>query len=185
VDAPLLVHVGSFGPNALLDEMLDFFAVYRERQPGAHFLFVAPSGEAQVRARAAERGVGDAVHVRSASREDVPHWLGAADTGIMFVRPVWSKRAASPTKLGEMLAVGLPVIANGGVGDVADVLERSSAGVAVTRFDPAAYADAIGRIERLGRSAEEIRGQGKLWFDLSVGIRLYDQIYDRLGSASG
>ncbi len=127
-DAKLLIHVGSMGANCLLGEMLDFFAVYRERNPEARFLFVAPSGDDAIRAAAEQRGVEDAVEVRSAGREEVPGWLAAADLGIMFVRPVWSKKAASPTKLGEMLAMGLPVLANAGVGDVAEILRRDRRG---------------------------------------------------------
>jgi glycosyltransferase involved in cell wall biosynthesis len=178
-DSPLLVHVGSIGANCLLDEMIDFFTVYREQRPGAQFLLVAPSGEGAIRASASRRGVQDSVHVRSADRDEVPRWLGAADAGIMFVRPVWSKRAASPTKLGEMLAVGLPVVANAGVGDVRAILEKAGAGVTVDRFNGEAYRSAIGGLERMP-PALEIRRAGKPWFDLAVGIAAYDGIYERL-----
>jgi glycosyltransferase involved in cell wall biosynthesis len=183
-DDPLLVHVGSIGSNCLLGEMLDFFRVYRERRPSARFLFVAPSGEKAIRAEATRRGVEDALLVRSARREDVSQWIGAADLGIMFVRPGWAKRAASPTKLGEMLAVGLPVIANTGVGDVADVIEQSGAGVAIERFDEAAYRDAMDAVERLGKSPEEIRQGARRWFDLGSGVSRYDAIYRRLVHSS-
>lgn len=122
--------------------------------------------------------------VRSARREDVPRWIGAADLGIMFVRPGWAKRAASPTKFGEMLAMGLPVIANTGVGDVADVLEQSGAGVAVESFDDETYRIAIGALERLGKSPEEIRQGARRWFDLELGVARYDAIYRRMHEAN-
>lgn len=182
-DDPLLVHVGSIGCNCLLGEMLDFFRVFRERHPAAQFLFLAPSGEEAIRAEANRRGVEDALLVRSARREDVPRWIGAADLGIMFVRPGWAKRAASPTKLGEMLAMGLPVIANAGVGDVAHVLEQSGAGVAVESFDDETYRSAIRALERLDKSPEEIRQSARRWFDLRSGVELYDSIYRRLHNA--
>ena len=183
-DDPLLVHVGSIGSNCLLGEMLDFFRVFRERHPSARFLFVAPFGEEAIRADANRRGVGDAVVVRSARREDVPRWIGAADLGTMFVRPGWAKRAASPTKLGEMLAVGLPVIANTGVGDVAAVLQQCAGGVAVERFDDETYRSAIKALERLEKSPEGIRLRARRWFDLRSGIELYDSIYRRMHNAN-
>jgi glycosyltransferase involved in cell wall biosynthesis len=179
--APLLIHVGSIGCNCLLDEMLDFFAVYRERHGQAQFLFVAPAGESTVRASARDRGVGEAVHFRSASREEVAGSIGAADLGIMFVRPVWSKAAASPTKLGEMLAAGLPVVANSGVGDVAEIVRESGAGVVVDRFDADAYRTAIATLDGMHPSAADIREAGRRWFDLATGITRYDAIYRRLG----
>ena len=178
--APLLVHVGSIGSNCLLGEMLDFFALYRERHPEAQFLFVAPAGEQIIRAGASKRGVEGAVHVRSAGREEVPRWIGAADLGIMFVRPVWSKKAASPTKLGEMLAAGLPVVANSGVGDVAEIVRETCAGVVVDQFDADAYRAAIEALNGMHSSAEEIRTAGRRWFDLAMGIERYDAIYRRL-----
>ena len=122
--------------------------------------------------------------VRSARREDVPRWIGAADLGTMFVRPGWAKRAASPTKLGEMLAVGLPVIANTGVGDVAAVLQQCAGGVAVERFDDETYRSAIKALERLEKSPEGIRLRARRWFDLRSGIELYDSIYRRMHNAN-
>jgi glycosyltransferase involved in cell wall biosynthesis len=178
-DARLLIHVGSFGCNCLLAEMLDFFLTFRKRHPGAQFLFVAPSGEEIVRKAAMERGIEEAVHVRSAAREEVPRWLRAADVGVMFVRPVWSKKASSPTKLGEMLATGLPVVANRGVGDVAEILSECG-GLLVERFDAEAYAAAIDALERLPLSPEQVRQSARRWFDLQQGIDRYDRIYRRL-----
>jgi len=180
-DVPLLVHVGTFGSNCLLGEMLDFFRAYRERHGGAQFLFVAPSGEEIVRRAARERGVADAVHVRSAPREEVPRWIAAADLGVMFVRSVWSKKAASPTKLGEMLAVGLPVVANSGVGDVAEIIRETEAGVVLEAFSDSAYGAAIKILDQLPHSASEIRNAARPWFDLAIGIERYDAIYRRLG----
>ena len=184
-EARLLIHLGSIGANCLLDEMLDFFAVYSERYRDARFLFVAPSGEEMIRAAAKLRGVDEAVEVRSASREEVPGWLAAADAGIMFVRPVWSKKAASPTKLGEMLAMGLPVLANAGVGDVAEILKETGGGVAVESFDSSAYDAAIDALSHLSGAPNERRENARGWFDLRTGIDAYDRIYRRLIPSRG
>ena len=62
--------------------------------------------------------------IRPATREEVPRLLAAADLGIFLIKPVFSKTASSPTKMGEMLAVGLPIVANAGVGDVEQMVER-------------------------------------------------------------
>lgn len=174
--APLLIHLGSIGCNALLDEMLDFFEVHLERHPTAQMLFLAPEGSEIISAAARKRAIEHVLHVRSATREEVPQWLAAADLGLFFVRPVWSKKAASPTKMGELLAAGLPVVANSGVGDVAAIV-RDCGGAVVDRFERAAYESAIDRLDQAPRSADDIRQAARRWFDLEVGVDAYDAIY--------
>jgi glycosyltransferase involved in cell wall biosynthesis len=178
--APLLIHLGSIGCNVLLEEMLDFFVIYRERQPNARMLFLTPEGEGTIRAAALARGVEDLVWVRLATREEVPEWLAASDLGLFFVRPVLSKKAASPTKLGEMLAVGLPVVTNSGVGDVAAIVRELGAGAVVSSFDPAAYRAAIEQLARLTINPGELREKARHRFDVRGGIAKYDGIYRRM-----
>jgi glycosyltransferase involved in cell wall biosynthesis len=177
---PLLIHLGSIGCNVLLGEMLDFLVTYRQRYPAAQMLFLTPQGAEAIFAAARERGLEEAVRVRSAAREEVPHWLAAADLGLFFVRPVFSKKAASPTKLGEMLAVGLPVVTNSGIGDVAAIVRDLRAGVVVPSFDTAAYRDAIEQLARLRINPQQLREGARRWFDVRGGISTYDGIYRRM-----
>lgn len=180
--APLLIHVGSIGCNVLLAEMLDFFAAYRDRYPAARMLLLTPGRMESVDRAARERGLERLVHVRSATREDVPEWLSAADLGIFFIRPVPSKRAASPTKLAEMLAMGLPVVTNSGVGDVDAIVGELGAGVIVSSFNPAAYRDAIERLSCVNVDPQGLREAAHSRFDVNTGIARYAEIYRRLTS---
>jgi len=177
--APLLIHLGTLGCNALLGEMMDFFAAYRARHPGAFILFLTPTpdDEALVAEAASMRQLADVSRVRSATREQVPKWLSAADIGLFFVRPTWSKTAASPTKMAEMLASGLPTVSNAGVGDVADVLARTGAGVTVNKFHLASYQDAIDQLDALNLPSADIRARALAHFNVDDGIARYDNIY--------
>ena len=180
-DAKVVAYLGSVGSWYMPDEMLDFFRVYLGRHPNARFLFVTPDSEALLRSAAAARGVPeDRLVVVEATREEVPKLMAAADLGLFFIRPVSSKAASSPTKMGEMLALGLPTVANGGIGDVAEILDATGAGVAVTGFDEAAYGDAIDRVERIDLPPEAIRRRALPWFDVELGIERYDHIYAAL-----
>ena len=183
-DYRLLIHLGTIGCNALLGEMLDLFLVYRGRHPTSRLLFLTPEDDGQIMAAANARGVADRVTVRSAPREEVPGWIGAADVGLFFVRPTYSKKAASPTKLGEMLAVGIPVITNSGVGDVAAIVADMGAGVVIDRFEDAAYLQAIEQLESLRVDPSQIRAKAMAWFDVRIGIDRYDAIYRRLGAGN-
>src|SRR4051812_41744636 len=54
---PVLAYLGSLGGNYLLDEMLDFFRAFRERRPGALFLFVTRDDPGMIRRAGAARSV--------------------------------------------------------------------------------------------------------------------------------
>ncbi len=180
-DAPVLAYLGSVGAWYMLDEMLDLFAVYRRRHPDAVMLFVTPQAREIFVVAAETRGLPvDAIRVRAGTREQVPRLMAAADAGLFFIRPVSSKIASSPTKMAEMMALGLPIVGNDGVGDVAAILAESGCGVAIDRFDEAAYAEAIERLERVDRTPAQIRAAGLARFDVAEGIRRYDLIYRAL-----
>ena len=178
----VLGYIGSLGGNYLLGEMLDFFSSYRDRHDGrARFLFVTHVPETTVRSAAAERHVPDsAIIVRRATRAEVPLLMAAADAGIAFKQPTYSAKACCPTKLGEMLALQLPIVTNSGVGDVARVIEETDAGVVVQRFDAAVYRGALEQLEGLTPDMDRWRSAARRWFDLEEGVERYDAIYRRI-----
>jgi glycosyltransferase involved in cell wall biosynthesis len=83
-----------------------------------------------------------------------------------------------------MLAMGLPVVANVGVGDVSEVLHETDGGIAVESFDRATYEAAISALANLSGASNERRENARGWFDLRTGIDAYDRIYRRLISSS-
>ncbi len=109
-----------------------------------------------------------------------PASSAAADAGISFIQPVFSKTASSPTKLGEMLAVGLPVVANAGVGDVAEIIAETAGGAAITSFDAASYARALDEIEHCSVTPGERRERASAIYDVALGIDSYDRLYRTL-----
>jgi glycosyltransferase involved in cell wall biosynthesis len=174
----VLAYLGSLGSWYMLDEMLDFFKVYASRDANARFLFVTADEQQPIRAAAAARGIEtDQLIIVSATREEVPALLSSADLGIFFIKPVFSKTASSPTKMGEMLAVGLPIVTNAGVGDVEQMVEALNCGVAIRDFSEDSYAAALELVENLGGSPAERRGRALPWFDVNVGIERYNAIY--------
>jgi glycosyltransferase involved in cell wall biosynthesis len=179
---PVLVYLGSLGTWYMVDEMVELFAAVRERFPEARLLVVSPDSAAPVVARALSLGIPeDALVTRSATRDEVPGLLAAADVGISFIRPSYSKTASSPTKLGEYMAAGLPVITNAGVGDVARIIERTGAGIALRELTPATYgeaAEALPRLLALERHA--LRERAAEIYDLRRATAEYARLYRQL-----
>jgi hypothetical protein len=182
-DARVLAYLGSLGSWYMLDEMLDFFKVYATRNLNACFLFVTPDQPGPIREAATARGVDrDQLVIVSATRDEVPQRMAAADLGIFFIKPVFSKTASSPTKMGEMLAIGLPIVTNAGVGDVAAMVADMACGVAIHHFTDECYVIALDWIENLPGSAQQRRDGALPSFDVKLGIERYDRAYRGLNS---
>ena len=60
--------------------------------------------------------------LKALHHKEVGKWVSACDAALFFIRSCYSKQASCPTKFGECLACGVPVVANGGVGDVGETL---------------------------------------------------------------
>lgn len=180
-EAKVLVYLGSLGGNYMLSEMLDLFLAYRARHPGARFLFVTQGPAEEILAAAAAKAIGPSeIVVRAASREEVPLFTSVGDLGVAFKQPVFSSKACSPTKMGEMLALGLPLVVNAGVGDVAAIVRDTECGVAIERFDDDAYGQALDAIESLEAAPAAQRAKALPWFDVEIGIARYDAVYRSL-----
>jgi glycosyltransferase involved in cell wall biosynthesis len=177
-DAQVLVYLGSLGGNYMLVEMLDLFRVFEDRNVDARFLFVTTDDPAVIAETAAARGIKPArLAIFEASRDEVAQFVGAADLGIAFKQPSFSALACSPTKMGEMLAVGLPIMTNAGVGDVEQMVRDIGCGVAIHAFTRESYARAIDQIDRLPGTAKDRRTRALPWFDVKLGIERYDRVY--------
>lgn len=180
-DRPVLVYAGSIGGYYLLEEMLDFYLTARERWPGL-FLLALVNGppEAVIDALAARAIAAKDYAVTWARHAEMPGYLSAADAGLAFVRPSPAKRSASPTKCGEYLACGLPIVATGGVGDVDDLLARTGAGVRVTEHSAGAYAEAADQVRMLATAANRDRWRAVAEAEFSAARRAcpaYRQLY--------
>lgn len=180
-DAEVVAYLGSVGTWYLLDEMLDFFGSFQRHHGDAVFLFITPDDPDSIIAKARRAGIGgDRLVIRSASRDEVPRLMAAADFGLFFIKPCFSKIASSPTKMAEMLALGLPVITNAGVGDVAEIVRNTGCGVVIEHLDEVSYEKAIGMLRSLSLSARQRHDTARAKFDIKLGIDCYEDVYRSL-----
>jgi glycosyltransferase involved in cell wall biosynthesis len=178
----VISYLGSVGTWYMLDEMLQFFSVLKKNYPTAKFLFLTHSDIGMIRQKIS------AMHLQQedfiimeASRKDVPGIIKASDLNISFIKPVYSKISSSPTKLGEVLSMGIPVIVNSGVGDVKKIVKEANAGYVVDDFTPKSFSEAVAAIpELLKIDPASIRSAVENTFSLSTGIRSYLSCYQKL-----
>jgi glycosyltransferase involved in cell wall biosynthesis len=145
-----IVYSGSLDGWYLTEKMADFFASFAKRNPQAHLLWLTTGSHDRVRQLMNTRGIGDESYsVRSVAAAEVPSYLSAADAGLAFIKRCVSKLASSPTKNGEYLACGLPLIINAGIGDSDALIDEWQAGVLIEEFTDGEYALAAEHIETM------------------------------------
>jgi glycosyltransferase involved in cell wall biosynthesis len=185
---PIMVYVGKLAPRYMEREMVAFFAAARRLEPSLLFLVLTQSPPDTLLSELTRAGVGDSDYrVTQADPSMLGAYLGAATFGIYLYRPTFSEIAASPTKAGEYLAAGLPLVSGPDVGDMDALLRDREVGVIVDEFSERTYDSAARRILELAAApecAERCRAVAREAFSLEeVGIPRYDRLYRELAQA--
>ncbi len=180
-EAFVLGYSGSLGTWYMLPQMMDFFAVFLKTKPDAVFLFLTRDEPGIVFQEAARAGVAkESIRVTSCSRAEMPLAVSLFDASLFFILPSFSKQASSPTKQGELMGMGIPVICNSGVGDVRKIVEDADSGVVVDGLAEKDYLEAVSRFFEGSYDRERIRREGEIFYGLSEGVARYSAIYDFL-----
>ena len=180
----VMVYVGKFPSWSMPGAMADFFASMRELIESAHFLILTQGDADAIRRELARNQVDPGSYtVTSAPAHEVGAYLAAGDFAITFISPAPSTIGQSPTKLGEYLGAGLPVVHSAGIGDV-DELMAPDIGVRVAEHSASSHADASAAILRLVRdplTPERCQAAAERCLSLElVGIPRYVALYDAL-----
>ncbi len=175
-------YLGSIGGWYLTDEMMRLCKQLSVKFPAAKFLFISPHRHDEIAAAGARQGL-DAKRIitRQASRHEVPILLSFSNYSLFFIKPCYSKISSSPTKHGEIMAMGIPVITNSGVGDVADIVNKYDAGFVLNDFSEAAFTNVVNEIAG-GKNfdKETIRTAAKEFYSLENAIDRYKTVYENI-----
>jgi glycosyltransferase involved in cell wall biosynthesis len=175
----ILGYVGSIGTWYMLDEMLMFFKVMLNSKPNAVFLFISGENPKTIFSKASELGISeDRIRVKSVLHNDVATCISLFSSSIFFIRPTFSKKASSPTKQGELMAMGVPVICNGGVGDTERVVREYHSGLVIEDFNDGSYQMADLSFSDFDRT-RTMQGAAE-FYGLNEGVERYFQVYQKL-----
>jgi glycosyltransferase involved in cell wall biosynthesis len=185
-DRFVVVYSGSIDGWYLTESMADFFITMRKQRKDAHFLWLTPTRHERVHDLMRARGFGESDYaVLASAPRDMPSYLSAADAGLAFIKPCFSKLASSPTKYAEYLGCGLPLIINEGIGDSDILITREKIGALVRSFDEAEYSQAARLIEGLAGDPIQIRRRARevaerLFNVRSIGTERYVRLYGKV-----
>lgn len=165
-DAYVLLYLGSIGTWYLWNEMVLLFERLQKEHAVAKFLILTPDTDKII-------PHSDFI-VRTVSRQEVPTLISLANASVCFIKPSFSKKGSSATKMAEVLAMGVPVITNSGWGDVAFLADKISNLIVA---DP--YAQQNPRIPvSLDLALPTFFTD---FFSLEEGVRKYNTVYRELG----
>ena len=175
-------YLGSIGTWYMLSEMLQFFKMLNSELPGSCFLFITKEDPAIILSAADKIGLDRSlIRIESAERSEIPELLAICNATIFFILPSYSKKASSPVKLGESLAMGVPVICNSGVGDGDYIMKDNKAGWIVNTLDENGFLTVINQIKKnIVFDKDQVRKFGEQYFSLEKGIENYVSVYRQL-----
>ncbi len=117
----------------------------------------------------------------SLQREDIPKHLNLFNFLVSFCKISHSIIGASPTKVGEALSLGVPVISNSGVGDIDRILNQVNGGIIVKDTSEHSLKKCVNDIDNFIFSRNSIRNTSKKFFDLNRASDEYIRVYKFLG----
>ncbi|OQW92519.1 MAG: hypothetical protein BWK78_01475 [Thiotrichaceae bacterium IS1] len=133
-ETPWIVYVGSFGEKYCPKEVLTLFEEVLEYRKDARLQIL--TGDTDVAIKVLENShVRFFVDIQRVKPSDVPRYLSAADLGISLIQRKFSMQAATPTKVGEYLLCGLPVVSTL-IGDIEHQLSNTPVARLIEQITP-------------------------------------------------
>jgi glycosyltransferase involved in cell wall biosynthesis len=178
----VLGYAGSVGTWYLLDEMLQFFGQWLEHDPDSVFLFVTKDNPEVLKEAARKHGIPeDKLKITGAMYREMPDYMALFSISVFFIQPVFSKKASAPTKLGELMGMGIPVICNAGVGDVDHIVQPGKIGWIINKMDKSDFETACQQVPALLNADKNlIRKSAQNIFSLEEGVRKLHDVYERV-----
>jgi glycosyltransferase involved in cell wall biosynthesis len=177
----VITYLGSVGGWYMTKEMFSFYKALLKKYPEFILTIITKDNPAIVKKEAEESGLPvEKLRIFYSGRKELPDYLSLSDCSIFFIRPTYSKMATSPTKHGELMGMGVPVICND-IGDTGRIIEETQTGLVVKEFSEPEYDRIVQHMDDLlAIPKEKIRRSAFEFFDLKKGSDRYLQLYQRI-----
>ena len=178
----ILSYVGSIGTWYMLEEMLCFFKELENKKQNSKFLFITKDDPNLIYIKSDKLSIERKnIIIQPSSREMMPSYIGISNFSIFFIQPVFSKKASSPTKMGEIMNLGIPIICNSGVGDVDEILDECMPELKIKNFNKIEYQRVISLIiKSFTPNRTKIIQTSNKYYSLEKGILKYLKTYQKV-----
>jgi glycosyltransferase involved in cell wall biosynthesis len=135
IETPVVAYCGGLSHWQRIDDVLQLMVNMKSLEPTLKFLLMV-SDPSTMTSLALQAGLSSIdFNCMRVPHEVIPDWLSAADAGVILRHDLLLNNVASPVKIAEYLACGLPVICSSGIGDLSDLIKKEQVGVVLTDGD--------------------------------------------------
>jgi glycosyltransferase involved in cell wall biosynthesis len=187
VEQPItFLYVGSIGPWHSPEKIKSFIHFVYNYLPYSKFKMIINWGASEMVEYIRERSYDlSRFTIESLTHDQIPEAIKGADIGFFFIPPTYWKKGCSPTKMGEMLAAGIPTITGHSIGDVDELVASSDIGFVLKEFSDIEYKVAVDHVLSLIRQDKQqllyrCREVAEDYFSLEKGVERYAGIYQSL-----
>lgn len=189
LDGVVVGCVGTLSHSYQRAETLSYLALLARRLPRMTALIVTREDHESLRDAALRAGIPPGqVVLRRASFEEMPALIALMDVAVFFVKPRFSMRAAAPTKLGEFLACGVPVVIAGPIGDAGEIVRRGRVGLVLDGAHEEEHERSVAALRELladDDTPNRCRWVAAAEFSIDRAVAAYDNLYQRLAARQG
>ncbi|MEO5328905.1 MAG: glycosyltransferase [Magnetococcus sp. THC-1_WYH] len=167
-----------------LDWLAAFLAVAAQRNPTLRFELTTRDNPDHVRAAiGADADLQARMNIAPCASDQVHKVIQVQTASVMFYTQRLSEIGRSPTRMGEVLGCGIPVVVNEGVGDVAHIVRKHRVGVLVAGGSVVEMEAAWDELQRLLADpglATRCRQAAEEVFSLETGTAAYGALYAKV-----
>jgi glycosyltransferase involved in cell wall biosynthesis len=179
----ILGYVGSVGVWYLFEESLKFFKIIKDLIPDARLHIINKGDHDYIYTCLDNLKIQhDDVVVEDTDHKGVVHSMQSMDAGIFIIKPVYSKMASMPTKLGEFLGCGIPCVCNAKVGDMPEIVNDNKVGVVLDDFKELTMihgaVELLKLLSDVNTSNRCVETAAK-YFSLDNGVKSYNDVYQQ------
>jgi glycosyltransferase involved in cell wall biosynthesis len=180
----LISYIGSLGSIYGLKEILAFFCEAKKQyESNVEFLIVTQNWDMHIESEANKLGYIEllpSLCIVKGNWTSVPKLLGASDVMLSFRKSSFSQIAASPTKIGEALACGVPVVSNKGIGDIDNQLNCIDGGILIDT-DIQSISKAVFDLDTVVlKRGNALRERSRRFFALETAEKKFKNLYNEL-----
>lgn len=167
-------YLGSLGTWYLIKEMLVFFKKIKEIIPNSKFHFLTKDNPEIILSQCKNLGIElKNILIEESDIWNIPFKTRNWNLSLCFIMPSHSKIFSSPTKQGELMAMGIPIICNSGVGDVDYIVEKYNSGFILNDFNKINF----DKILNTNFKKQKLKEGANQYFSLEKGVMSYEKIY--------